>query len=70
MSNPTSSKLKSTGCGFVLSAPDLRTGVSSRNISFFAACKYAAVPFVLPYFDAVAKPSISPSDNKSKTVAN
>ena len=42
----------------------------SRKISFCAAFKYAAVPLVLPSFEALAKPSISPSEIKSTKVAN
>ena len=42
----------------------------SKKTSFFAAFKYAVVPLVLPSFEAVAKPSISPSEIKSIKVAN
>ncbi len=44
--------------------------VSFKNISFRAALLYAVVPFVNPALEAVAKPSISPSDIKSSKVAN
>ena len=42
----------------------------SKKTSFNAAFRYAAVPLVLPSFEAVAKPSISPSDIRSRKVAN
>ena len=54
----------------MLLALALSIGVSFKNISFNAALLYAVVPYVSPAFDAVAKPSISPSDNKSWIVAN
>ena len=54
----------------MLLALEFKIGVSSRKISFNAALLYAVVPFVRPAFDAVANPSISPSDNKSCIVAN
>ena len=53
----------------VESAEALITGVSFKNTSFNAALLYAVVPFVQPSLEAVAKPSISPSDIKSKKVA-
>ena len=40
-------------------------GVSSKKTSFKLAFWYAVVPFVRPSFDALAKPSISPSEIKS-----
>ena len=62
--------MKSVVVGLVESADDFKTGVSLRNTSFNAALLYAAVPCVLPSFEAVAKPSISPSEIKSRKVAN
>ena len=56
--NFTSWKLKSVVWGSVESAEALSTGVSLRNTSLSAALLYAVVPFVLPSFEAVAKPSI------------
>ena len=55
---PTFWKLKSASAGLAELAVDLRIGVSSKKTSFNAALLYAVVPFVLPSFDAVAKPSI------------
>ena len=51
-------KLKSEVVGFTESAVAFNIGVSFKKISFNAALLYAVVPFVLPSFDAVAKPSI------------
>ena len=51
-------------------AVDFKTGVSFKNTSLSAALLYAAVPFVRPSFEAVAKPSISPSEIRSRKVAN
>ena len=52
--------------GDVLLAVDLRTGLSFKNMSFNAAFLYSSDDLlVIPAFDGVAKPSISPSDNKS-----
>ena len=56
--------------GLVESAVDFKTGVSFKNTSFNAALLYAVVPCVLPSFDAEAKPSISPSEIRSRKVAN
>ena len=44
--------------------------MSFKKTSFNAALLYAVVPFVRPSFDAEAKPSISPSDIRSRKVAN
>ena len=64
-------KLKSEVWGFVLLASDWRIAVSSKNISFSAALLYSVdVLSVIPAFDGVAKPSISPSERRSKIVAN
>ena len=68
--NVTSWKLKSVVAGEAELAVALRTGVSFRNTSFNAALLYAVVPFVLPSFEAEAKPSISPSEIRSRKVAN
>ena len=46
-------------------AVEFSIGVSSRKTSFKLAFSYAVVPFVRPSLDALAKPSISPSDIKS-----
>ena len=62
--------MKSASAGLAELAVDLRIGVSSKKTSFNAALLYAVVPFVLPSFDAVAKPSISPSETRSRKVAN
>ena len=59
-------KFLSTSCISVESAEAVITGVSFKKTSLSAALLYAVVPFVLPSLDAVAKPSISPSDIKSK----
>ena len=61
--------MKSVSAGLALVAVELSIGVSSRNTSFKLALSYAVVPFVRPSFDALAKPSISPSDIRSWTVA-
>ena len=55
--------------GLALVAVKFNIGVSSRNTSFKLALSYAVVPFVRPSFEALAKPSISPSEIKSCTVA-
>jgi len=57
--------LKSASAGLALVASTASIGVSSRKTSFKLALSYAVVPFVRPSFDALAKPSISPSDIKS-----
>ena len=67
---PTSWKLKSVVAGLAELAVAFKTGVSFRKTSFNAALLYAVVPCVLPSFDAVANPSISPSETKSRNVAN
>ena len=51
--------------GLALVAVEFNIGVSSRNTSFKLALSYAVVPFVRLSFEALAKPSISPSDIKS-----
>ena len=47
-----------------------KTGVLFKNTSFSDAFVYAVVPFVRPSFDGEAKPSISPSEIRSRKVAN
>ena len=44
---------------------DIFSSVSSIKTSFKLSLSYAVVPFVRPSFDALAKPSISPSDIRS-----
>ena len=66
----TSWKLKSVVLGLVESADAFKTGVSFKNTSFSAALLYAVVPCVLPSFEALANPSISPSEIKSRIVEN
>ena len=56
---------KPVSTGLALVALEFNIGVSSRNTSFKLALSYAVVPFVRPSFEALAKPSISPSDIKS-----
>ena len=57
----TSWKLKSEVSGLVLSAEEFKTGVSFKNTSFKAALLYSVdVRSVIPAFDGVEKPSISP----------
>jgi hypothetical protein len=63
--NVTSLKLKSSSAGLALVALAASIGVSSRNTSFKLALSYAVVPFESSSFDALANPSISPSDIKS-----
>ena len=50
-------------------AVDFKTGVSFKNTSFNAALLYPVVPCVKPSFEADAKPSISPSEMRSRKVA-
>ena len=70
-SKPTSLKLKSLSCGAVLLAASCKTCVPLRKISFLNALKYAVdVLSVMPAFDAVADPSISPSPSNSTIVLN
>ena len=65
----TSWKLKSPSAGLALVALDCNIGVSSRKTSFKLAFWYAVVPLVNPSLEALANPSISPSEIKSWIVA-
>ena len=58
--------MKSISAGFDEFALDLNIGVSLRKISFKAALLYAVVPFDNPSFEGLAKPSISPSEIRSR----
>ena len=52
-------------------AVDFKIGVSFKNTSFKYAFVYAVeVRSVIPSFDALAEPSISPSETRSRNVAN
>ena len=62
--------MKSVSTGLAEFAVAFKTGVLLRITSLSAALLYAVVPFVKPSFDAVAKPSISPSEIRSRKVAN
>ena len=62
--------MKSVDAGVVELAVAFKTGVSLRITSLSAALLYAVVPCVQPSFDAEAKPSISPSEIRSRKVAN